>query len=202
MKENKKESVENENDNISKKTQNNDKNTEICELKSKIDEISKELELSKKLVEEQKTTINNYLSTAAYYKNELENQKKDFERYKDRNKNIELDAKQKATEDLVKKILPVIDNFDQAMLHLEPEIMKGFMMIYSSLLNILSDLDVVEIDTSEQVLDPELHNCISTEETNDEKLDGKIASVYQKGYKFAGSNKVVRPATVTVYKIN
>ena len=56
-----------------------------------------------------------------------------------------------------------------------------------------------EVET-EGELDPEFHNCITTESTEDDELDGKIASVYQKGYKFKETNKAIRVATVSVYK--
>ena len=151
-------------------------------------------------LQEALTKANQYLSTASYYKNEAETQKKDFERYKERNKNILNDAIVEATEKIVTKLLPIIDNFDQAMAHISPEIMKGFEMIYSSLVACLKDMKVVEVET-EGELNPEYHNCISTEATEDESLDGTIAMVYQKGYKFADTNKVVRPATVSIYKI-
>ena len=141
-----------------------------------------------------------YLNTASYYKNEAENCKKDLERFKERNKNIENDAKLKANETVAQKILPIIDNFDQAISHVDASVMKGFSMIYQSLLNVLSDLGLQEIHCSGEVLNGEYHNCISTEPTDDEKLDGKVASVYQKGYMFADTKKVVRPATVSVYK--
>jgi chromosome segregation ATPase len=55
-----------------------EKNCKRTELESQIETLSTELELAKKTIEEQKSTITSYLSTASYYKNELDNQKKDF----------------------------------------------------------------------------------------------------------------------------
>lgn len=179
-----------------------DKHCKHKEFEEKIETLTKELDTAKKTIEEQKSTIANYLSTASYYKNEVDNQKKDFERYKERNKNILLEAKTQASEDIVKKILPIIDNFDQAIAHVEPEVMKGFAMIYGSLTNVITDLGVSEIKTADEKLNPELHNCISTEETDDETKEDIIASVYQKGYIFTENNKVIRPATVSVYKLS
>ena len=176
-----------------------DKQEKGCKQKE-IDSLKAELEVALKTIEEQKSTINNYLATASYYKNELDSQKKDFDRYKERNKNFEAEASQKANESFAKKLMPVLDNFDQAMAHLQPEVMKGFAMIYSSLLNVLTDIGIVEVSAKGLELNPELHNCISTEETTDESLDGVVATVYQKGYMFAETGKVVRPATVSVYK--
>lgn len=181
-----------------------DKNEKHCkkgELESQIEHLTNELELARKTIEEQKSTITSYLSTASYYKNELDNQKKDFERYKERNKNFLAEASVMANENIAKKILPIIDNFDQAIRSVDTEVMKGFAMIYGSLVNVLSDLGVVEIKSENEKLNPELHNCISTEETDDESKEDVIASIYQKGYMFAESKKVIRPATVSVYKV-
>ena len=178
-----------------------DKNCKKQNLEEQVENLTKDLELAKKTIEEQKSTISNYLATASYYKNEVDNQKKDFERYKERNKNILDEANIKANENIAKKILPIIDNFDQAIAHVDPDIMRGFAMIYGSLINVLTDIGIVEIKTNGEKLNPELHNCISTEETNNEDLDDTIANVYQKGYMFSESTKVVRPATVSVYKV-
>ena len=164
-------------------------------------ELEAKIELLEKQVEENKKLASQYLGTASYYKTQAEDNKKDFERYKERNKNIEVEAVEHANEVVAKKILPVIDNFDQAMaLITDAEIIKGFSMIYSSLLAVLDELGIVEIKSKNEELNPEFHNCISTEETDDKNLAEKIASVYQKGYMFAESKKVVRPATVSVYK--
>lgn len=179
-----------------------DKHCKHKEFEEKINNLTKELELAKKTIEEQKSTISNYLATASYYKNEVDNQKKDFDRYKERNKNILDEAKVQANETIVKKLLPIIDNFDQAIAHVEPEVMKGFAMIFGSLTNVISDLGVSEIKTLDEKLNPEFHNCISTEETDDAEKDDVIANVYQKGYIFSETNKVIRPATVSVYKVS
>ena len=178
-----------------------EKQCKTAEFEEKIEILSNELELAKKTIEEQKSTITSYLSTASYYKNELDNQKKDFERYKERNKNFLTEANQIANENIAKKLLPIIDNFDQAIARVDAEVMKGFAMIYGSLVNVLSDLGVVEIKSENETLNPEFHNCISTEDTDDETKDNVVANIYQKGYMFAESKKVIRPATVSVYKI-
>ena len=167
----------------------------------KCKELEEKIELLEKQLQDEKKLSSGYLSTASYYKTQAEDNKKDFERFKERNKNIEAEANTKANENVAKKILPVIDNFDQAMAHVtDTEILKGFSMIYSSLVNVLSDIGVVEIISKGEELNPEYHNCISTEETDDESLNDKVACIYQKGYMFAESKQVIRPATVSVYK--
>lgn len=170
------------------------------EGKGKCKELEAQIEFLEKALENERKTATSYLSTASYYKSQVDETKKDFERFKERNKNIETEAKTKASEIVAKQILPILDNFDQALAQVEPEVMRGFAMIYASLKNVLTDLGVVEINPKNEELNPELHNCISTEEPDDENLEGQIATVYQKGYMFAESKQVIRPATVSVYK--
>ncbi len=181
-----------------KETQDN--NLGISELEKQVQKLSGDLEKVQKELDDTKNKANQILSTASYYKNEAESAKKDFDRYKERNKNIESDALAKANENVAKKLLPILDNFDQAIKTTSEETMKGFSMILGMLKQVIAELGVVEIVPETEDLNPEEHNCIQTEETDDECLDGKVASVYQKGYKFAESNKVIRPATVSVYK--
>lgn len=171
-----------------------------CKHKDKvIKELEEKLASKEKELADVLNKSSQILATASYYKNELDSQKKDFERYKERNKNLEEELKIKANEDIAKKILPIIDNFDQAISHTDESVMKGFEMIYKSLLDLLEGLGVEEVE-AEGELNPEFHNCITTEPTEDDELDGKIASVYQKGYKFKATNKAIRVATVSVYK--
>ena len=171
----------------------------VAEFEDKIKILENSLEEKQKELEEIKNKSNQVLATASYYKNEADNAKKDFERFKERNKNFEAEAILTAKELMAKKLLPIIDNFDQAIARTTESVMKGFEMIYKSLIDLLDGLGIEEIK-AEGDLDPEYHSCISAEPCEDESLDGKIATVYQKGYKFKETNKVVRPATVSVYK--
>lgn len=177
--------------------------SEVKNLKETIEAKKEQINKLSLELEENKTKTAQYLNTASYYKNEAETIKKDFERYKERNKNIELEAKKSASETVAKKLLPILDNFDQAISKVtDGEIMRGLSMIYSSLSAVLTDLGLVEIICKNEPLNPEFHNCINAEPTENSELDGCIANVYQKGYKFEGTNEVVRPATVSVYKFN
>ena len=102
------------------------------ESKGKCKELEAIIEKLTKDLEQEKKTATSYLSTASYYKTQVDETKKDFERFKERNKNIEAEAKTKAAENVAKQILPILDNFDQAMAHVDESVMKGFEMIYKS----------------------------------------------------------------------
>jgi len=105
-------------------------------------------------------------------------------------------------EDLIKQILPVIDNFERAIKmddnNLTDEVSKflsGVKMIYCSLINILKENGVVEIDGFNKPFDPVYHEAILTEKR--ENVDsGMVLEVLQKGYILKG--KVIRPAMVKV----
>jgi len=170
-------------------------------LQAELDDKNAEISKLEADVKDWKSKATSYLNTASYYKAQAEDNKKDFDRYKERNKNIEADSVLKANQIVAKKILPTLDNFNHAMQAVSPEVMQGFIMIYTSLMDTIKDLGVTEIICNGEKLDPEKHNCIETIETQDENLDGTIAKVYQKGYWFADFNIVVRPANVSVYKL-
>lgn len=192
-------------DETSKNQENSDTSLDLAnqieQLKTDLQEKESELESLKKEVLDWKNKTNSYLNTASYYKSQAEDNKKDFDRYKERNKNIEKDAIINANQIVAKQLLPIIDDFNHAMQTVSPELLRGFVMIYSSLMQILKDMGIQEIACKDEKLDPEKHNCVETVETDDENLDGTIAGVYQKGYWFAELNKVVRPANVSVYKL-
>ena len=170
------------------------------ELEAKLKKKEEEIAQLKRNFDELNTKAAQYLNTASYYKNQAEETKRDFDRHKERNKGIETEANNKAKEMVIKKLLPIIDDFNHAASSVTPEVMKGFVMIYSSMTSLITELGAVEIKSKGEDLDPEKHNCIDTTETDDESLDGKIANVYQKGYSFGDGGAVIRPATVSVYK--
>jgi len=107
-----------------------------------------------------------------------------------------------ASEDLIKSLLPVIDNFERAIKlddnDLTDELSKflsGFKLIYGELTNILINNDVTEIPASGLEFDPTVHQAVITEKDKS-KPGGVILEVLQKGYKY--KERVIRPAMVKV----
>ncbi len=127
--------------------------------------------------------------------------KKDLERYKERNKNAAEEMKEQAQITTAEKLIPVIDNFEQALkVVTDSDVKKGFQMIESSLKFVLSDMGIIEIESVGKKMDPNLHNVVAKRSTDDGELDGVVASELVKGYKLTGENgKVVRHAMVEVY---
>ena len=105
-------------------------------------------------------------------------------------------------EDLIKQILPIMDNFERAIKldddNLEDEVSKfleGFKMIYCSMQNIMSNFEVKQIDGANKPFDPIYHNAIMVEQKEGVE-PGMVIEVLQKGYIY--KDKVIRPAMVKV----
>ena len=105
-------------------------------------------------------------------------------------------------EDLIKEILPILDNFERAIkmddTNLDDEVSKflsGFKMIYCNLVNILKTNGVIEIDGNNKPFDPTYHEAIMTEKREGVE-QGMVLDVLQKGYIL--KDKVIRPAMVKV----
>ena len=105
-------------------------------------------------------------------------------------------------EDIVKEILPIIDNFERAIAmddnNLDDEVSKflsGFKMIYCNLINVLKESGVVEIDGNNKPFNPMYHEAIMVEKRVNVEPD-MVLEVLQKGYML--KDRVIRPAMVKV----
>jgi len=105
-------------------------------------------------------------------------------------------------EDLIKQMLPVLDNFERAIKlddnNLEDEVSKfleGFKMIYCNMQNVMNTFEVIQIDGANKPFDPVYHNAIMVEQREGVE-PGMVLEVLQKGYIY--KDKVIRPAMVKV----
>lgn len=126
----------------------------------------------------------------------------ELQNYKRRKEEETSNLMKYANEDLVKSLLPILDNFERAIKlddnGLSDEVSKflsGFKMIYTSFVNILNDIDVKEIEADGLEFDPNFHQAVLTEK-DENKPSNVILEVLQKGYTY--KDKVIRPAMVKV----
>jgi molecular chaperone GrpE len=70
-------------------------------------------------------------------------------------------------------------------------------MIYQQLKKVLTDAGLEEVDAAGKVFDPNLHEAISQQET-DEVPEGHVVQQVRKGYKLR--DRLLRPASVVVAK--
>ena len=123
----------------------------------------------------------------------------EFQNFKRRAAKEKSDIHAYANEKIVGDLLPVLDNFERALsTETEDEgYAKGMQLIFEQLKTALGNAGLEEIKAMDEEFDPNVHNAVMTE-TIEEKEDGTITKVLQKGYKL--KDKVVRPSMVAVNK--
>ena len=122
---------------------------------------------------------------------DFQNQKKRFDKEK-------ADIYQYANENIVKGLLDVLDNFERALdaaKDADPAFHDGMELIFKQLMGALEKAGVSEIQALGEDFDPNFHNAVMMEET-DEYESNKVSGVMQKGYTL--NSRVIRPAMVKV----
>ena len=121
----------------------------------------------------------------------------EFDNARRRGERERSDFLQFAAMDLVKELLPVVDDFERALKveTADHDYAKGVELIYQRLVEALKKIGLEPIDTTGQQFDPNLHQAVDRVET-EEGEDMAILSEYQRGYNFKG--KLLRPAMVKV----
>ena len=169
------------------------------ELKIPIEEDRKEKEkgiegLKKRLEETEKEAKDHYerlLRMAA-----------DFDNYKKRAVKEKEDWVKFSNEDLLKAILPFIDNLERAVNHAEKVkdtgvMIEGVRLTLQQLHQILNRFGVSPIESIGKPFDPTFHEAMLMVET-DKHEPNQVVEEFQKGYLL--NDRLLRPATVSVSK--
>lgn len=122
----------------------------------------------------------------------------DFENFRRRTSKEREELANVVTQDLLKSMLPILDNFDRAMAAEQKDnesFQKGVEMIYTQLHETLKNAGLELIDTAGQKFDPNYHQAVMRVE-NPDLEDDTIAQELQKGYIVKG--RVIRPSMVQV----
>lgn len=103
---------------------------------------------------------------------------------------------------LLEALIPVLDNFDLALLHARQDhdpkhIVQGVEMIRKMFGDVLKKQGIEVMEPLNEKFDPHKHEAIAFEET-DNKEEGMIVAVIQAGYLLHG--RLIRPATVKITK--
>jgi len=121
----------------------------------------------------------------------------EFDNARRRGERERSDFMQFAAMDLVREILPVLDDFERALKveTADRNYAKGVELIYQRLYETLKRLGLEPIETEGKQFDPNRHEAVlrvQTEEAEDQAILGEL----QRGYNFRG--KLLRPAWVRV----
>jgi len=174
----------------------------ITEKKRKREENEAKL---KELEKNYKELKEDYANLKVKY-DELENYarklKAEFENYKQLVVKEKQQIIKNATEYMIEKLIPIIDNFERALKNVDFEdlenlrnLIKGVEMIYKSLIKLLENEGVKVIESNGRKFDPFEHEAVEKVET-DEVDEYTVIEEIEKGYKI--HSKVLKPAKVKV----
>jgi len=126
----------------------------------------------------------------------------EFENYKKRVAREKADLVKYGNEELLRELLPVVDNLERALEHAkkkgDPEaIIEGVELVLEQFLQVLRRFGVEPIAAVGEQFDPERHEAVA-EEATDEAAPGEVIAEVQKGYML--NDRLLRPAKVVVAK--
>lgn len=122
----------------------------------------------------------------------------EFDNFRKRVEREREDVRLAGTEEIIRDLLPVLDNFERALQHAEDDsgaFLQGVEMIAKQLWDTLERRGVQEVNPVGQPFDPELHEAVQRVEDGDQS-PGTVAWVMLKGYIMG--DRLIRPAMVGV----
>ncbi|MBN2366413.1 MAG: nucleotide exchange factor GrpE [Calditrichaeota bacterium] len=125
----------------------------------------------------------------------------EFANYKKRVDRDQIDFAEYIKGEVIKKFLPVIDDFEHMIKNSKGEsanipVLEGAQIIYNKFIAVLKELGVSKMDVLNQEFDPQLHEAMMMQPTENEDQNGKVIEVFQEGYVI--NNRLLRPAKVVV----
>jgi molecular chaperone GrpE len=126
----------------------------------------------------------------------------EFENYKKRTSRERIELFKTAGQELMTSLLPIIDDFERALTHIEEdkeaeELRKGVLLIYQKLYNTLELKGLSKIETkSGDVFDAEFHEAITQIPAPSDDLKGKVIDCVETGYKLG--DKIIRYPKVVI----
>ena len=139
---------------------------------------------------------------AESYLDDLRRLQADFDNYRKRTLREQTARAASASQALVARLLPVLDNFELAVSSAErsrdfDRLLKGVEMVFGELREVLEAEGLVRIEAEGKPFDPERHEAVIAVEEEDTE-PGMVVDIVRAGYELRG--KVLRPAMVKVAK--
>jgi molecular chaperone GrpE len=124
----------------------------------------------------------------------------DFENYKKRAAREKEEAIKYANSSLLEKLVAIVDNFELGLEAARAEgekspVFSGMSMVLKQLMDFLADSGLQPIDAVGQKFDPNLHEAIA-HEPSDEFPEGIVMRQTRRGYKM--KDRLLRPSSVVV----
>jgi molecular chaperone GrpE len=126
----------------------------------------------------------------------------EFENYKKRTSRERIELFKTAGQELMTSLLPIIDDFERALTHIEEdketeELRKGVLLISQKFYNTLELKGLSKVETTAgDTFDAEIHEAITQIPAPSKELKGKVIDCVEKGYKLG--DKIIRYPKVVI----
>ncbi len=176
----------------------NEKEVQVEELAQ--EEITQETTEDNK-GEEQTATIEKLEKELKEWKDKNLRLLAEFDNLRRRTAREQLILRKTASEDVVKDLLPILDDFERAFKaagDTKEEDKDGFQLIYNKFRKTLETKGLKEMDATGQAFDTEFHEALTEIPAPSKELKGKVIEEIEKGYYL--HEKIIRYAKVIVGK--
>ncbi len=134
------------------------------------------------------------------YKDKLLRKAAEFENYKRRSENDQLNLINYSGENLIIKLLPAIDDFERSIQHMEDakdvnSIKEGLQLVYNKLMKILEEQGVKKIEAVGKPFDVDYHEALM-QRKDDSVPPHTVLDELEKGYMY--KDRVIRHTKVIV----
>ena len=188
---------------MSKEKVNDDANKEMNDNISSENEVNEE-KTSKDQTNEERSSADEKLkaltSEVEQYKELMLRKAAEFENYKRRTENDQLNLLKYAAESLIIKLLPAVDDLERSLLHMTEEtdvnkIKEGIQLIYNKLMKTLDDQGVKKIEAVGKPFNVEFHEALM-QRPDDSVPPHTVIDELETGYFY--KDRVIRHSKVIV----
>lgn len=125
----------------------------------------------------------------------------EYDNYRKRTLREKMELTKSAGADILLNLLPVKDDFERALAHLDKSsdmdaVKEGIDLIFVKFSEFIKQRGVKEIEAMEQPFDTDVHEAVTKIPAPTDELKGKVVDVIEKGYML--QDKVIRFAKVVV----
>ena len=175
-----------ENKNVNANETTSTENTDTTNLEKEENEIDQKQEMGEKLA----ALNDKYLRLYS-----------EFENYRKRTNKEKADLLKYGSEEMIKSILPVVDDYERAIQAFgenedNAALKEGVVLIYNKLMNILQQKGLKAINAKGEKFDENLHEAVAQFPAANEEDKGNVVDEVLKGYYL--NDKVIRYSKVVV----
>jgi molecular chaperone GrpE len=150
--------------------------------------------------EDNSTRVADLEKEVAELKDRLLRRAAEFENYKRRTENDQLNLLKYAAESLIIKLLPVVDDFERSLQHIDTakdidSLKQGIKMIYDKFMKVLDEQGVKKIESVGEPFNVEYHEAMMQRKV-EEVAPHTVLDEIEKGYIY--KDRVIRHAKVIV----